>query len=56
VKQVLITLICLVILIALIVQPVPIVEVSNSTGKCVQVIPEGDCNNLPSRYTIDYVF
>lgn len=35
----------------------PIVQFSNSTQKCVQVIPEklGSCENLPDKYISEWV-
>lgn len=28
----------------------PVVQVSHSSGECVRVLPQGDCDNLPKRY------
>lgn len=33
----------------------PTVQVSNSTGECVRVLPEGSCDNLPSKYAREVV-
>lgn len=31
------------------------VWVSQSTGECVKVVPEGSCDDLPDRYTVTVV-
>ncbi len=28
----------------------PVVQVSHSSGECVQVLPQGSCDDLPRRY------
>lgn len=33
----------------------PTVQISHSTGECVQVIPKGSCDNLPSKYVREVV-
>lgn len=33
----------------------PTVQVSHSTGECVRVLPEGNCDNLPSKYAREVV-
>ncbi len=33
----------------------PIVQVSHSTGECVQVIGKGSCDELPEKYTKEWV-
>ena len=33
----------------------PTVQVSHSTGECVRVLPEGSCDNLPSKYVQEWV-
>jgi len=33
----------------------PTVQVSNSTGECVRVLPEGSCDNLPPKYVREWV-
>lgn len=33
----------------------PVVQISHASKECVQVIPEGSCDNLPLRYSIEWV-
>jgi len=33
----------------------PTVQISNSTGECVRVLPEGSCDNLPPKYVQEWV-
>lgn len=33
----------------------PTVQVSNSTGECVRVLPEGSCDRLPPKYVREMV-
>lgn len=33
----------------------PIVQMSHETGQCVDVLPSGDCNELPKKYVIEWV-
>lgn len=33
----------------------PTVQVSNSTGACVSVLPEGSCDQLPRKYVREWV-
>ena len=33
----------------------PTVQISNSTGECVRVLPEGSCDSLPSKYVQEWV-
>jgi len=33
----------------------PTVQISHSTGECVQVIPNGSCDNLPPKYAREVV-
>ena len=33
----------------------PVVQFSNQTGECVQVLPQGDCSKLPKKYVKEWV-
>ena len=33
----------------------PVVQVSHGTGECVQVLPQGDCKELPKKYIKEWV-
>lgn len=33
----------------------PTVQVSQTTGECVRVLPEGSCDNLPDKYVREVV-
>jgi len=32
----------------------PIVVMSNASGECVEVIPEGSCDDLPTKYSTEW--
>ena len=32
----------------------PIVVKSNASGECVEVIPEGSCDDLPTKYSTEW--
>ena len=32
----------------------PIVVLSHATKECVEVIPEGSCDDLPNKYSIEW--
>ena len=33
----------------------PVVQFSNATKECVQVLPQGDCSKLPKKYIKEWV-
>ena len=42
-------------LMVFVMKPLPVVQVSYETKKCVQVLPQGSCDDLPSKYEREWV-
>lgn len=38
-----------------VVKPLPVVQISYQTKECIQVLPQGSCDELPSKYEREWV-